>query len=224
MAQQYRSNKSTNSTGKGRSGKTPMLQSDNFVESMRGIGRGTINTLTDDFIKETPKDFIRQLLGLERPPINASGEIQLGQSIEINQVIESQTEENKSLQAQLVHERKSRQDNEQYTTRQTQELKLQLKALQGETEKIAKSTIQLSQEIKIATIQATVEPGVYHIVFFEKLLSFIKAFRKKINQANLWIQSANKKASKRRTFWGQVSKSGAQRLLSSEDYSQRSAG
>ena len=78
--------------------------------------------------------------------------------------------------------------------------------------------------IKIATLQATVEPGVYHIIFFEKLLSFIKSFRKKISQANLWIQSANKKAAKRRTFWGQVAKSGTQRLLSSEDYSQRSAG
>ncbi len=201
-----------------------MPQSDNFVESMRDIGRETINTLKDDLIKETPKDFIRQLLGLERPKASASGEIQLGQSIEIDQVIESQTEENKSLQTQLIHERTLRQDQEQYSARQTQELKLQLKALQSEVEEVAKSTIQLSQEVKIATIQATVEPGIYHIVFFEKLLSFIKSFRKKINQANLWIQSANKKAAKRRTFWGQVAKSGAQRLLSNEDYSQRSAG
>lgn len=201
-----------------------MPQSDNFVESMRDIGQGTVATLKDDLVKETSKDFIRQLLGLGRPKTSASGEIQLGQSIEIDQVIESQTEENRALQAQLILERTRRQSQEQYVTRQTQELKLQLKALQSEVEEVAKETVQLSQEIKIATLQTTVEPGVYHIVFFEKLLSLIKSFRKKINQANLWIQSANKKASKRRTFWGQVAKSGAQRLLSNEDYSQRSAG
>src|SRR3989344_491664 len=222
MAQQYRSSKPSSQNGKG--GKTHMPQSDNFVESMHDIGRETINTLKDDLINGTPKDFIRQLLGLERSKASASGDIQLGQSIEIDQVIESQTEENRTLQAQLTFERAQRQYQEQYVPRQTQELKLQLKALQSEVEEVAKETVQLSQEIKIATLQATVEPGVYHIIFFEKLLSFIKSFRKKISQANLWIQSANKKAAKRRTFWGQVAKSGTQRLLSSEDYSQRSAG
>lgn len=217
---QYRPKVSSSS----KSGKKFTPQSDNFVEAIRDIGSNSFDSFKNDLLTETPKDFIRQLLGIEKPPTRASGEIHLGQSIEIDKVLESEKEENKILQAQLTHERNLRQNMEQYAARHTQELKLQLKAVHKEVEELAKSTVELAENVKIATMQAPVEAGVYHIVFFEKLLSFIKNFRKKINQANLWLQSSNKKAAKKRSFWGQVSKSGAKRLLSSEDYSQRSAG
>lgn len=197
---------------------------DSFIESMRDIGQGSFDSFRDDLVKETPKDFIRQLLGLEKGTINASGELKAGESIVIDKVLEEEREENKILRAQLAREQFLRRDQESYVSRQTQELKLELKAIHTETEKIAKETLQLSQEVKIAVMQAPVKPGVYHLRFFQNLLSFMQSFRKKIHEANLWLQSANKRAQRRKTFWGQVSKGGAQRLLSGEDYSQRSAG
>lgn len=197
-------------------GGKPTQTDNSFVESMRDIG--------GEFLSETPKEFFRQLLGIEKPKPSASGDLIEGQSIEIEQILDAQTEENKALQAQVAHERFLRLNQESYSTRQTQELKLQLQAIQEKTIQIAGELTELSQEVKIATIQNVVEPGVYHLNFFQKIMSFLEKFKKNISQANLWLASANKKAQKRRTFWGQVSKGGAQRLLSSEDYSQRSAG
>lgn len=204
--------------------KTIYPQSDNFVESLRDLGSSTYDSFKNDLLTETPKSFVRQLLGVEKAPINASGEIKMGQSIEMEKVLEAERGENKVLREQLHRERQLKQEGEAYNQKETDKLRLQLKALQGEAEKIAKEIVGLSQETKIATIQATVSPGVYHLIFFEKLLSFLKSFRLKIHQANLWLQSQNKRSSKKKTFWGQVGKSGAQRLLSGEDYSQRSAG
>ena len=191
---------------------------------MRDIGRGTFDSFKDDLLAETSKGFLRQFLGQEKTLVNASGEIKMGQSVQIDKVLEAERGENKVLRAQLYREKQLRQEGEAFNEKETDKLKLQLKALQGEAEKIAKEIVGLSQETKIAAIQVTTEPGTYHVAFFEKLLSFLRSFRVKIHQANLWLQSQNKRSSKKKTFWGQVGKSGAQRLLSSEDYSQRSAG
>lgn len=207
-----------------RSPKKPQYQSDSFIESMRDIGQGGFDSFKDDLVKEGSKDFVRQLLGLERAPMNASGELKPGESLVISQALEDEKEENKVLRAQVARERQLRQEAESYNQEQSKEIRLKLNALQGEAARIAKETITVSSELKVAVIQATVDPGTYHINFFEKLLSFMQSFRKKIHEANLWLASANKRAQRRKTFWGQVAKGGAQRLLSGEDYSQRSAG
>ena len=166
--------------------KTP--NRDSFVESMRDIGQGGFDSFKNDLV--------RQFLGLERAPMSASGELKVGEPLIINKVLEEEKEENKVLRAQVARERSLRQESEAYNSRQTQELKLQLKALTTKAENIVKETIFLSQEVKIAIIQAPVEPGIYHITFFQNLLSFMESFRKKIHEANLWLASAKKRSRK----------------------------
>lgn len=202
-------------------GQTPPR--DSFIESIRDIGQGGFDSFKDDLVKEGSKDFIRQLLGLERAPISASGELKMGESLVISEALEDEKEENKTLRAQLAREKQLRLESETYNKEQTQELMLKLTALQNEALKIGNETVSVSQEVKIALMQVSVDPGTYHVNFFEKLLTFMQSFRKKIHEANLWLASANKR-SRKKTFWGQVAKGGAQRLLSGEDYSQRSAG
>lgn len=195
-----------------------------FTGALSGIGRGTLDSFKDEFLRQTPKDFVNQLFGFERPGISASGELAPGQTIVIEKAVEEQKEENKILQASLFRERQLREEEQAFRGRKTQELKLQLAAITEEVKQLAVTTSDLSEEVKTAASQTPVNPGVYHVVFFEKLLSFIQSFRKKIENASLWLQSQNQLAAKRRRFWGQVGLSGAKRLLSSEDYMVRSAG
>ena len=49
------------------------------------------------------------------------------------------------------------------------ELKLELHVLMQELSKLASVTPKLAQEVQIAAFQAPVNPGIYHLVFFEKL-------------------------------------------------------
>jgi hypothetical protein len=66
-------------------------------------------------------------------------------------------------------------------------------------------------------------PGIYHVIFFEKILEFLKSFRQKIDQASVWLGSANKRAEKK-NYWSMFKKKGSSFLLSPDHYSQRSAG
>jgi len=72
-------------------------------------------------------------------------------------------------------------------------------------------------------IEAPAQPGVYHIVFFQKVLEFLTSFRKKIEEAATWLSATNKRAEKK-NYWSMYKKKGSSFLLSPDHYLQRSAG
>lgn len=195
------------------------------IESLRDLTGGAVDSLVNDVVVETPKDLIRQFLGEALlPEKRVSGELVPGETLEITDALSGEAEKNKKLKAQLVQERRLRQEEQAISVKKQQELRIQISALSSEVAQLAKATQGLSQETKIAAMQAPIEPGVYHLVFFEKLIEFIRSFREKIEDASVWIAAYNTRARKRaHTFWSQVGISGAKRLLSAEDYLQRAA-
>jgi hypothetical protein len=92
-----------------------------------------------------------------------------------------------------------------------------------EVYELAKTTQGLGEQVEVATMQAPANPGVYHVIFFEKLLEFVKSFRKKIENASLWLHSSNKRAEKK-NYWTMYKKKGSSFLLAPDHYLQRSAG
>lgn len=200
-------------------------RNDSLLESLRDIGGSASGTIKKDLFEGIPQDIMRQLFGgPEKSSVKASGDIRPGESLEINAVLEAEREENKKLRAQLTQERRLREEEQVIIQKKGQELKVELHALTQEVVQLAKTTQGLARETEIAAVQAPANPGIYHVVFFEKLREFIKSFRKNIESASTWMQSYNQRASRKKTFWGQVGRSGAKRLLSQEDYMQRSAG
>ncbi|TSC90330.1 MAG: Uncharacterized protein G01um10145_2 [Microgenomates group bacterium Gr01-1014_5] len=211
-----------NQTTKKSKTKTPA--SDSILEALRDIGGGMASSVKKDVFEGISQDFFNQAFGYEKKPRQASGDLAPGQSIEFDQVLEEQKEENKVLRSQLAYEQSLRHQEQTLVSQQSQELKVQIQALAGEVTQLAKTTQGLARETQIAAMQAPANPGVYHVNFFEKLRSYIVSFRRKIENASLWMQSYNTRSAKKKGFWGQVGKSGAKRLLSNEDYIQRSAG
>lgn len=199
-------------------------RTDNFLESLRDIGGATGQTVKKDVLQGIPEDFMRQLFGTEKAPVRAHGDILPGQSVQLEKALNEERAENKALRSKLIQQRRLQESENTLIAESGQKLKVELYALTQEVASLAKTTQGLSKKVEIAAMQAPSNPGVYHLVFFERLRNFIASFRKKIENASLWLQSYNQRAAKRRTFWGQVSQSGSKRLLSPEDYLQRSAG
>lgn len=200
-------------------------RTDNLLESLRDIGDSGIQSVKRDIFEGIPQDILGQIFGAtEKPQRKVQSDIKPGQSIEINAMLSQERQENKILRQRLAYEERIRQEDNSVIEQGTQSLKLELSALTQEVQNLAKTTQSLAQETKIAVMQAPANPGVYHVAFFERLREFIRSFRKRIESAAIWMQSHNQRAAKKRTFWGQVSKSGSKRLLSPEDYLQRSAG
>lgn len=195
----------------------------NPLEALKDIGKDTSDQMKKE-VSKLPEDFMEQLLGIEPTPKNFSGEIYAGGAIEISEVISGQQEglikqrRQSEFLLQLEKEEKTRLE------KKSNQLRMQIKALQGELLAIAQKTQSLAEETQMAAMQAPVAPGEYHLIFFEKLLEFIISFRKKIEEAGVWLHAVNKRVAQKNAWGANYKKFGAKYLLSGEHYISRSAG
>lgn len=187
---------------------------------IKDIAKSTVNSIKEDLIKGAPQSIMEQLLGI---PQSRSGEIYAGETLEIKDVMTGKRGEEERFRKQIMFERRLHQEEKIRIERKSNELRMQLRALMKEVVVLAESTQSLGEQTKIASLQAPVEPGLYHIIFFEKLLEFIKSFRKKIEEASVWLHASNNRAQKK-NYWARYKKHGAKFLLSGEHYLTRSAG
>ena len=199
-----------------------VIRQQNVLESLKGIGAGTTNTIKKDLLAESSQDLLRELLGT-RIEKKYSGEIAPGEALEIGDVFSGKKEANEKLRGQIALERRLVEEEKRRVEEKGNELKLQLHALMQEVYELAKTTQGLGEQVEVATMQAPANPGVYHVIFFEKLLEFVKSFRRKIEDASIWLQSSNKRAEKK-NYWAMYKKKGSSFLLAPDHYLQRSAG
>lgn len=190
-----------------------------FEKTASDIGKSMVYEAKDQFAKGIAYDAMEQVFGVTR-----SGSIEPGKSIEIDAVISGKLEKQEVQEKQLHFQRTLIIEEERLRTRKVNDLRIQLKVIAQEVLYLAQNTQDLGEEVQLAAMQAPVEPGPYHIIFFESLLDFIKSFRQKISSASTWLHHANKRAS-RKNRWGSLyKKHGAKYLLSGEHYVSRSAG
>ena len=199
-----------------------VLRQQNVLESLKDIGASTTKTIKKDLLAESSQDFIRELLG-SRIEKKYSGELTPGEALEMGEVFSGKKEANEKLRGQIALERRLVEEEKRRVEEKGNELKLQLHALMQEVYELAKTTQGLGEQVEVATMQAPANPGVYHVIFFEKLLEFVKSFRKKIENAELWLHSSNKRAEKK-NYWAMYKKKGSSFLLAPDHYLQRSAG
>lgn len=202
---------------------TKNIKGPNPLEALKEIGRSTANEMKSEANKLS-SDFMQELLGMRAPKKNYSGEIMPGEPVDMAEVYSGKYEEVIKIKKQMAFERRLIQEERVIVERKTGELKMQLNAVRQEILVLAKSTQNLADETQIAAMQAPIEPGVYHVIFFEKLLEFIKSFRKKVEESGVWLHSLNSRAHKKNVWGANYKKKGASYLLSSEHYLQRSAG
>jgi hypothetical protein len=194
----------------------------NVIESLKGLGENTGSQMSD-LLKSTSEDFFKELLGLPKAQKKVSGSIAPGESIQMSEAMAGKAEENKLLRQQISNERQMAQSEKEIANEKMSKLRVQLQAMTAEIAKLASATTGLAQETQVAMMAAPVEPGVYHVIFFEKVLEFLQSFRKKIENASVWLGGTNKRAEKK-NYWSMYKKKGSSFLLSPDHYLQRSAG
>ena len=192
----------------------------NVVESLKNLGSSSMGSMAKDVLR--PNEVMSQLFGTPDKK-KYSGDINPGESIEFSDVFTGKREKAEKLQKQINLERNLRNEEKVLIEKKSNQLKLQIQALMQEVGKLSQSTGNLSQEVKIASLQAPIEPGIYHLVFFEKLLEFVKSFKKKVEDASVWLHASNARAAKK-NYWSSYKKHGSKFLLSADHYLTRSAG
>lgn len=180
----------------------------NVLESLRDIGSNNV---------------LEQVFGQYPKENKYSAEINPGESLEFKELFSGRHEETLKLKRLISLERKLAEEEKEISAQKTNQLRVQLQALMQELLTLAGSTQGLGGEVEVAAMQAPAQPGIYHLIFFEKLLDFVRSFRKKIDNASVWLHSSNKRAEKK-NFWAMYKKKGSSFLLSPDHYLQRSAG
>lgn len=190
----------------------------NPLEALRELGKETLRTMEQELIKPIPNEIVEQFTGKK------SGEIQPGQSIEINQEKRSaNTDKNEYYQRQFILEKQLIEEDKILVEKRTNELRIQIQAIQQEVYKLTEVTPNLSQELQIAAFNAGGDVSEYELNFLEHLFQAIKSFRKRIENAHIWLSSANTRASKKNVWGTNYKRHGAKYLLSGEHYASRSA-
>lgn len=195
--------------------KQTKLANDSFLEAIRGLG-----SATSSGIKDFGADAWNQISGNypqsdypDFPDFPFPRPDRLGSS-------------ESKYKKQAFFERQKAANEKVIFTQSDQKTKQQIAQIQAELKQLAASTNNLAKEVQVAAFQPVVNPGAYHISFFEKLKQVIREIRKRIDQSASWMSAMNNKNSKRKGghYWGNVQKSGTKFMLSQERYMSNSAG
>lgn len=199
--------KRTTSNSRGQQRRAP--NSDRFLEALRDLGSNVVDSAAHDAVG-----------GLAKSP----SEFKPNQPLDLAELRKQEEKREKKFFGFQQDYLNLRHQEKLIWTKQEQETKLQINAVLGELKKLAQATKNLAQEVKIASEQVPVEPGVYHLSFFEKLRQTILLFKKQIEQSASWLTTSNQRAKKRNFYWSQVRKSGTKFMLSQERYMSTQAG
>ncbi len=96
------------------------------------------------------------------------------------------------------------------------ETKQKLEAIRQELQALSKSIRGLQQEIQTAVMEMPVDPGIYHLNFFEQLKMLLKGIRERVDDSRVWLSAWNANVKKKRGYWGMYKKHGTTFGLSNE--------
>jgi hypothetical protein len=182
---------------------------DSILEALRGISGGVGKTVAKDVAGKVATDALASLFG---SPLK-QGEMHQNESIDFP--VERQPRpqmrrpEVQPAQKVIFHE--------------DAQIKQQLEAVRGELQALVKSVHMLNTEIHKAVVETPVDPGVYHVNFYEKLRAVLQMLREQIDDSRSWL-TMHTARKKKMGYWGMFKKHGTSFGLSNERSLATSAG
>lgn len=183
-----------------------------------------VGDLGADIGKKAASELSRGLLETAIDQLNFSprsknepfkGEMKVGEELNLKAKISEKKIELLQRQFQAVKvEQKTVFDRETLETKQRiQQLVTQISQ---EVKNIQVQTAALSGDVKNITVQETVKkPGLYHLNFFEWVVSMLQDLKKEVVKSRTWLSAFNSKKSKK-GYWAMFKKHGSSFAMSDE--------
>ena len=174
---------------------------DSILESLRSIGGGVGKTVIKDLAGKGASDAIKSLFGgLQSPP---QGEMRPDQPIDFNKEYYPPQMRRPEIAVRP------------HVKLEDVGIKEKIDAVRMELKALSQSVKQLQSEITKAVTETPVDPGIYHLNFFERLRSILNIMRQQIDDSRTWLATWNTRK-KKMGYWGKYKKHGTQFGLSSE--------
>jgi len=189
--------------------KAPVYANNNVLESLRGVGTSVGKTIAKDVVTQTASDMLSSIFG----GAPRSGELRQNQPIEF-------TQKQESVAPQI-----SRRTETQRSAPRIDEteIKQKIESIRTELKALAQSMKSLRQEITKTVMETPVDPGIYHLNFFDHLRSYLQAMKENIDDSRTWLATSNNCKAKK-GYWGQFKKHGTSWGMSNERSIATSAG
>lgn len=198
--------------------KTQASNHANFIEALKAntasIATDTANGYIDDFLVGTAKQIGSTLLN--RQPTTSSS----SQDQDFN--FEEFLHQNERDQALRQGHQQVKTEYEQTETvifnRRKQEVDGKIESIRIELQKLATEIVHLDQSTQAVIAQEVVDPGTYHLTFFEKLLNLISHLRKRVAESRNWAALHNQRSTTKSYYWKQANnKVGGTKFMLSQE-------
>jgi len=187
--------------------KKRVSSTDSFLEGLRNLGEELLDSTVNDAAKGFPQEVINQIIGKK------SGELKAGEELDFKKLTTEEKVE--TFPPSFSQDFLDIRHQERIIWKQEEEkVRFQIAAILEELKKLSTATKNLAKEAKVASEQVPVNPGEYHISFFEKLRQALILIRKRVENSVTWLATFNQRAKKRNFYWAQVRKAGTKFMLS----------
>ncbi len=210
---------------------TPTMSSNPFARALQEIG-GTTVKQASSIPGEMMNDAMNAIFGAgsstpaksEPTTFQTDSQNPFAKAMEQNSLLEKEHQD-MELEKQRAVRHKEMQMTEVFNLREAKDKEL-IKQLQEQLRGLAREMKTLDSSVKTAIHSDVVDPGTYHVHFFQQLLNFVVLMRKRVHEANTWIENFNSRSKKQGHFWGQVAskKGGTAYLMSQEHQVARNVG
>lgn len=187
---------------------------ENPIEALRSIPSKITGSFLDDLVKPaTTNDLWEQLLGVEpKPSIKTKGDLSEGEDLDLT-ALEKEVE--KAAPA-IDYFREVVKGDQAIVAENGMVLEHRINEIIIELKKLSQSSTELQIAFKQVSVEkAPVNPGKYHLNFFEWVLTVIKSARLKVDESKSWLTLFASKKGKR-SYWSMFKKHGTTFGLSHE--------
>jgi hypothetical protein len=176
---------------------------DNVIESLRDIGKSVPKAVGHDVAGRIASDVLSSLTG----GMPKTGEIRANEDVTFPKETEQQPRP--AVRQEYTDQRPA-------IAIEDHKVKQEIEAVRAELKALAASLKNLHTEVEKAIAETPVDPGVYHVNFFEKLRSFILSLKEQVEDSRTWLSLSTSRKNKKLAFWGLYKKHGTKFGLSSE--------
>ncbi|MFZ5845688.1 MAG: DUF5660 family protein [Patescibacteria group bacterium] len=182
--------------------RVPPAPSDSILEQLRDLSGGVGKSVTQDVVRKVASDALASLVGG-----SSRGELKPNETVKLDR----ETKEIPAAPPRGVE----LQPRPVALASEEAKIKQQIEAVRAELKALATSLKSFHQEVEKAILEVPVEPGIYHLNFFERLKSILKVLRSQIEDSTTWLQLWTSRK-KKVTYWGLYKKHGTKFGLSAE--------
>lgn len=179
------------------------VSSDNVIESIRSVGASVGKAVVSEVAAKVATDAITTIFA----SLPKTGELKANEPITLTKESSPEQAAHPAFRPEFVRQTPIRVEEAH--------LKAQIESVRQELKLLAASLKQLNTDVAKAIMDIPVNPGVYHVNFFDRLRGVLRTIRQNIEDSGTWMALMTARKQKR-GFWGMYKKHGTTFGLSSE--------